>query len=94
MHSAAILAAENRELRAANAKQKRKQEKGCTYVAQEGALEVEEGLSRVQSINEWEQGVVEAADSQPQKWAACHCSVCGIIGHTACTCSRCTGNNS
>lgn len=94
MHSAAILAAENRELRAANAKQKRKRERGRTYIAQEGALGVEEGLDRIQRVNEWEQGVVEAAESQPRKRAAPRCSVCGIIGHTARTCSRRTGNNS
>ncbi|EDN11036.1 conserved hypothetical protein [Histoplasma mississippiense (nom. inval.)] len=63
MHSAAILAAENR-----------KRERGRTYVAQEGALGVEEGLDRVRSINEWERGVVEAAESQPRRRAAPQCS--------------------
>ena len=52
MHSAAILAAENRELRTANAKQKRKREKSRTYVAQESALRVEEDLNRVRRVNE------------------------------------------
>jgi hypothetical protein len=32
MHSAALLAAENRELRAANEKQKRKRERRCIYI--------------------------------------------------------------
>ena len=62
MHSAALLAAENKKLRAANAKQKRKWERRM-YVAQEGALRVEEGLNHVQRVNEWEQEIVETAGS-------------------------------
>ncbi|OJD11501.1 hypothetical protein ACJ73_09525 [Blastomyces percursus] len=63
MHRIALLEQEVKELRAANAKQKRKRETGRTYVAQEGALGVGEGLNRVQRVKEWEQGVVETADS-------------------------------
>ncbi|OJD20129.1 hypothetical protein ACJ73_08537, partial [Blastomyces percursus] len=74
MHSAAILEAENRKLGAANVKQKRKREKSRRYVAQEGALRVEEALHRIQKVKEWEQGVVKAAKSQPQKRAAPRCS--------------------
>ncbi|EDN10036.1 hypothetical protein HCAG_05839 [Histoplasma mississippiense (nom. inval.)] len=51
-----------------------KHQRGRTYVAQEGALGVEEGLDRVRSINEWERGVVEAAESQPRRRAAPQCS--------------------
>lgn len=47
MHNAAILAAENRELRAANIKQKKKHERDHTYLAQKGALRVEEDLNHV-----------------------------------------------
>jgi hypothetical protein len=93
MHSAAILAKENKELRAANEKQKRKRGRGRMYIAQEGVLSVEEGMNRVQKVNEEERGVVEASDPQPRKRAAPQCSVCGILGHTARTCSQRTGNN-
>ncbi|OJD23052.1 hypothetical protein ACJ73_05599 [Blastomyces percursus] len=62
MHSAAILAAENRELKAANAKQKRKRERGHTYVAQEGSLRVEEGLGRVQSSCDDDEAYRESDD--------------------------------
>ncbi|KGY15198.1 hypothetical protein PABG_11773 [Paracoccidioides brasiliensis Pb03] len=47
MHRMALLKQEVKEPIAANAKQKRKQETGCTYIAQKGALGVEEGLDRV-----------------------------------------------
>ncbi|OJD27644.1 hypothetical protein ACJ73_00953 [Blastomyces percursus] len=79
----ALLEQEVNELRAANTKHKRKREKSRTWIAQEGALGVEEGLDRVQKVNEWEQGGVKTAESQPRKRAAPRCSVCGIIGHTA-----------
>ncbi|EDN08103.1 conserved hypothetical protein [Histoplasma mississippiense (nom. inval.)] len=83
MCSAAILAKENKELRAANEKQKRKRGKGRTYIAQEGVLRVEEGIDRVRSVNEQENEKVEVSDSQPRKRAAPRCSICGTIGHTA-----------
>ncbi|OJD12110.1 hypothetical protein AJ78_07246 [Emergomyces pasteurianus Ep9510] len=52
MYRMALLEQEVKELRAANAKQKRKRKKGCTYIAQENALGVEEGLDCVRRINE------------------------------------------
>ncbi|EEH39045.2 hypothetical protein PAAG_01507 [Paracoccidioides lutzii Pb01] len=61
----ALLEQEVKELRAANAKQKRKWETDCIYIVQDGALGVEEGLNHVQRVNKWEVEVVEAADSQP-----------------------------
>jgi hypothetical protein len=62
MHSAALLAAENRELRAANEKQKRKRERRCTYIGQENALTIKEGLNRVRRANEGERGVIEVGE--------------------------------
>lgn len=92
MHSAAILARENKELKAANAKQKRKQEKHCTYISQGEGLTVEQGMDHIQRGKEVERGVVEL-EEQPQKHTAPQCSVCGVVGHTACTCSQHTGNH-
>ncbi|KAL1958248.1 hypothetical protein VTO42DRAFT_4756 [Malbranchea cinnamomea] len=80
MHRMALLEEEIKELRAANAKQKRKRERGRTFIAQEGALRVEEGLDRVQRINEQEREVEEASDTQPRKRAAPRCSMCNTIG--------------
>jgi hypothetical protein len=45
MQSAALLAAENRKLRAANKKQKRKRERHRIYIGQEDALTVEKGIN-------------------------------------------------
>jgi hypothetical protein len=97
MQSAAILAAENRELRATNKKQKRKRERRRTYIGQKDALIIEEGIDRVRRANEGERLIMEVgevSENQPRKRAAPQCSVCGIIGHTARTCSQRTGNSS
>jgi hypothetical protein len=94
MHSAAILARENKELKAANAKQKRKREARRTYISQGEGLTVKEGIDRVRRANEEERGMVERADPQPRKRAVQQCSVCGILGHTARTCSQRTRNSS
>jgi hypothetical protein len=97
MQSAALLAAENRELRAANEKQKRKRKRRRTYIGQEEALTIEEGIDRVRRANKGERGVMEVeeiSENQPRKRAAPRCSVCNILGHTARTCSQRTGNSS
>lgn len=94
MHSAAILAAENRALKAANEKQKRKQDRRRTYIGQEDALTIEEGIDRVRRANEEESRVVEVTEERPQKRAARQCSICGTVGHTARTCSQRTRNSS
>lgn len=94
MHSAAILAAENRALKAANKKQKRKQERRHTYIGQEDALTIEEGIDRVRRANEEESRVVEVTKERPQKRAARQCSICRTVRHTAHTCSQRTRNSS
>lgn len=94
MHSAAILAAENRALKAANEKQKRKQERRRTYIGQEDALTIEEGIDRVRRAKEEESRVVEVTEERPQKRAARQYSICGTVGHTACKCSQRTRNSS
>jgi hypothetical protein len=94
MQSAALLAAENRELRAANEKQKRKRERRRTYIGQEDALTIEEGVDRVRRAGEQEREIVEVSEEQPRKRAAPRCSVCGTIGHTARTCPQRTRNSS
>jgi hypothetical protein len=43
MHSAAILAQENRELRAANEKQRKKKQRSSKHLTHTGSLTIEEG---------------------------------------------------
>ncbi|KAL1960690.1 hypothetical protein VTO42DRAFT_6520 [Malbranchea cinnamomea] len=94
MHSAAILAAQNKELLAANEKQKRKRERRHAFMGQEGALNAEEGMECVQRRNEDERGVTERPEERPQKRVARRCSICGAVEHTARTCSQRTRNSS
>jgi hypothetical protein len=49
MHNAVLLAHENKEVRAANQRQKKKQEKPRSYIAQGGVLTVEEGTRRAEN---------------------------------------------
>jgi hypothetical protein len=51
MQSAALLAAENRELRAANKKQKRKRERYYMYIGQNNTLTVKKGVNCVRRVN-------------------------------------------
>ncbi|KAL1954569.1 hypothetical protein VTO42DRAFT_1044 [Malbranchea cinnamomea] len=92
MHNAAILTAQNRELLAANEKQKRKRERQHPFIGQEGALTVEEGMGHVRRFTEGEIGVVEQPEERLQKRVARQCSICGSLEHTARTCSQCTRN--
>ncbi|OJD26065.1 hypothetical protein ACJ73_02566 [Blastomyces percursus] len=75
MYNATILAKENKQLRAANEKQKRKRQRGCTYIAEEGVLTVREGMDRIQPTEEERSRVVEASNSRPQKRAASRCTL-------------------
>jgi hypothetical protein len=51
MQSAVILAEENRQLRAENARQKKKRAKKRSYIATGGTLTVQEGLNLSQIAN-------------------------------------------
>jgi hypothetical protein len=62
MQSAALLAAKNREIRAINEKQKRKRERRRTYIGQEDALTIKEGIDRVRRAGEQEREMVEVSE--------------------------------
>ncbi|OJD27686.1 hypothetical protein ACJ73_00914 [Blastomyces percursus] len=79
MHSAAILTRENKELRAANAKQKRKRERHRTYISQGEGLTIEEGMDRVRRGNEGKRGGIEQSEEQVQKRAARRCNGLGPL---------------
>ena len=54
----------NKKLKAANAKQKQKQENCCTYISQREDLTVKEEMNCVQSHDEKKKKMIEQADSQ------------------------------
>jgi hypothetical protein len=87
IQGATLLAAENRELRAANEKQKRKRERYCIYIGQENALTIKEGLNRVRGANKDEIESIKISKEQLQKRTASCYSVYDILEHTARTCS-------
>jgi hypothetical protein len=91
MQSATLLAAENRTLRAANEKVRKKRQKKKAYVRRGGVLsaaEVQE--AQIEPTIEVEVGMqvvepprTEAPIREPRK-----CSICRSLEHTARTCSQ------
>jgi hypothetical protein len=86
MHSAVLLADENRQLRAANQRQKRKREKERSCIAKGGVLTAKEGLEYVQRAHERLEAVVKASGLEPRKRAPPRCSVCESLEHNARIC--------
>src|SRR5450432_911027 len=89
MNRAILLAEENRQLRAINAKQVKKRAKRRTYIAIGGVLTVQEGLELSQSNVEPASGVVSGvATDEPivRTRAPRTCSICRSQSHTARTC--------
>jgi hypothetical protein len=89
MNSAILLVEENRQLRAENAKQKKKRAKRRSYIATGGALTVQEGLelsqSNIEPVNEVVGGVA-ASEPTVRTRVPRTCSICGSQLHTARTC--------
>jgi hypothetical protein len=88
MHSAVLLADENRQLRTENERQKKKKVKRRSYIAQRGVLTVQEGLNRSQEADL--QPIEGFADppAPPQVRAPRMCSICRSLEHTARTCAQ------
>src|SRR5450432_3380629 len=89
MNSAILLAEENRQLRAENAKQKKKRAKRRTYIATGGVLTIQEGLELLEPTVEPVIGVVGGVatdESIVRTRAPRTCSMCKSLSHTACTC--------
>jgi len=92
MHNAALLANENKELRAENEKKKRKSARSTRQIAVEGGLSVLEASTLIAQLDQAVLAPIarEAgpapAPSQPRTRALPTCSVCGVKGHklTAC----------
>jgi hypothetical protein len=81
MHSAVLLADENRQLRAENERQKRK-----SYIAAGGALTLQEGLELSQVATTEQESRVANQEATVQKHAPSKCSMCKSESHTARTC--------
>lgn len=86
MHSAVLLADENKKLRAANERQKKKRAVRRSYIATGGILTVQEGLDRSVAIN-IEPTAQSTGGAREQRIRAPRtCSICGSLEHTARTC--------
>jgi hypothetical protein len=89
MNSATILAEENRQLRAINAKQVKKRAKRRTFIATGGTLTIQEGLALSEPTIEPVIGAVGGvATDEPvvRQRAPSTCSICKALSHTARTC--------
>ncbi|KAL1970075.1 hypothetical protein VTN77DRAFT_6480 [Rasamsonia byssochlamydoides] len=99
MNIAVILAKENRDLWAANKKQKQKCKRSTNQVSHEGGLTVQEAQDLVQNQildqNQMAEGVAapaaEAA-SAPRTRAPPKCTNCGTIGHIRTRCPNCSNS--
>ena len=93
MHSAVLLADENKRLRAANERQTKKRAVRRSYIAKGGVLTVQEGLDRSVTTNlepteQFTGGVKEQQIRAPRT-----CSMCRSLEHTARTCPLSINSN-
>jgi hypothetical protein len=87
MQTNTVLAEENRQLRAENARQKRKRAIKRSFIQSGGVLTVQQGIELVETAeNRPVEGEAEPSMA-PQPRAIRMCSVCRSIEHTARTCS-------
>ena len=86
MHNAVLLAEENKQLQAANERQKRKRKKKREYIATGGVLTVQEGLNRSQTGPIQAESGVAVQTVTEQTRAPRTCSICKSLVHTARTC--------
>jgi hypothetical protein len=86
MHSAVLLADENKKLRAANERQKKKRAVRRSYIATGGVLTVQEGLNRFVIANTEPAGQSTGGVEERRIRAPRTCSMCKSLKHTARTC--------
>ena len=86
MHSAVILADENRKLRTENERQKKKRSVRRSYIATGGVLSVQEGIDRSVEVDLEHTEQVADQVTRPQTRAPKKCSMCKSLTHTARTC--------
>jgi hypothetical protein len=86
MNSAVLLAAENRQLRAENQRQKKKRAQKRTFIARGSVLTIQDGLEPSQPANIEPEGRAVNQEATVQVRAPRTCSMCGSKSHTARTC--------
>ena len=93
MHSAVLLADENKKLQAANERQKKKRAVRRSYIAIGGVLTVQEGLDRSVAANTELTGQFTGGAKERRIRAPRTCSVCRSLEHTARTCPNKVNSN-
>jgi hypothetical protein len=93
MHSAVLLTDENRRLRAANERQKKKRAVRRSYIATGGVLTAQEGFDRSKSSNLQVMGQSIGGVEEQRIRAPRMCSLCRSLEHTARTCSMRVASN-
>jgi hypothetical protein len=88
MHSAVLLTEENKHLRTANERQKKKKAKRKEYIATGGVLTVREGLNRAQMCDVGSNTGVPNQAASVRLRAPRTCSMCKSLEHTARTCPQ------
>ena len=86
MHSAVLLTDENKKLRAANERQKKKRAVRRSYIATGGVLTVQEGLDRSVIANTEPTGQSTSEVEERRIRAPRTCSMCKSLEHSARTC--------
>ncbi|SLM36159.1 conserved hypothetical protein [Lasallia pustulata] len=86
MHNAALLASEIKDLRAMNARQKRKREAPRSYIASGGVLTAEEGQERVKRARIADEAVLDKVSARAFGRAPSRCSMCSSLEHNARVC--------
>ena len=86
MHSAVLLTDENKKLRAANERQKKKRAVRRSYIATGGVLTVQEGLDRSVIANTEPTGQSTSEVEERRIRAPRTCSMCKSLEHLARTC--------
>ena len=88
IHNAVLLAEENRQLQAANKRQKKKRARRREYIATRGVLIVQEGLNRSQIDRmEPEDRIIHQTEIVQTRALRMY-SVYRSLEHTACTCPQ------
>ena len=86
IHSTVLLTDENKKLRTANERQKKKKVVRRSFIAKEGVLTVQEGLNRIATVDIelLSQSIGRAVE--PRIRAPLTCSMCKSLKHTARMC--------
>lgn len=87
MHSAVLLASENKKLLAENKHQKQKRAKKRSFISKQIALTGAEARVLIERHNNMSNEAVETVGVQPRRRAPPRCSLCGSLEHKAPMCS-------